>query len=513
MTVAAAQLRTMLSDPGTSGEPLMCAGLAALKADLLEVVEQRFAQETTGREARNPRAWQILGLARRDLQDSAAANAAFARAAKLAPTDGLIAHSQARTALEAGRSAVALFERARALAPSDGSVILGRAAAQLAAGEGTRALADLAKLLAANPGWIEGHQTYARVAAMIDPRIDRMASLREAVKRFPRQTALWMAMIRLTSEGSDYQAMHALVDETRKRLGGGGELDRLEAVAKTELGEALPAQALFDRLPAPSNGEISVFPIRNLIRLGRYEDALRLAEQSFGEQGDLPLWPYRALLWRLLDDDRWHWLEGDERLIAGYDIGLSAAEMTALTEVLRAIHVGKGQPLDQSVRGGTQTDGNLLAREEPEIRLLRAALLDIVARHVTQLPPPDPRHPTLPAVRGPLRVAGAWSVRLTGHGFHVDHVHYQGWLSSALYVALPEGAAGIGHAGDSEAGWLTFGECLSILPDFKAFRTIEPKVGRLVLFPSTTWHGTRPFGEGERMTVAFDITRPGRHAA
>ena len=37
---------------------------------------------------------------------------------------------------------------------------------------------------------------------------------------------------------------------------------------------------------------------------------------------------------------------------------------------------------------------------------------------------------------------------------------------------------------------------------------IEPKPGRLVLFPSTMWHGTEPFAAGERLTVAFDVARP-----
>jgi len=36
---------------------------------------------------------------------------------------------------------------------------------------------------------------------------------------------------------------------------------------------------------------------------------------------------------------------------------------------------------------------------------------------------------------------------------------------------------------------------------------VEPKPCRLALFPSWMWHGTRPFGEGERMTVAFDVAR------
>ena len=34
--------------------------------------------------------------------------------------------------------------------------------------------------------------------------------------------------------------------------------------------------------------------------------------------------------------------------------------------------------------------------------------------------------------------------------------------------------------------------------------------GRLALFPSTMWHGTVPFADGERLTIAFDVARPWR---
>ena len=41
-------------------------------------------------------------------------------------------------------------------------------------------------------------------------------------------------------------------------------------------------------------------------------------------------------------------------------------------------------------------------------------------------------------------------------------------------------------------------------------RYVEPRPGRLVLFPSWMWHGTVPFGAGERLTVAFDVAPPRR---
>jgi hypothetical protein len=72
-----------------------------------------------------------------------------------------------------------------------------------------------------------------------------------------------------------------------------------------------------------------------------------------------------------------------------------------------------------------------------------------------------------------------------------------------LYIVLPP------DLGDKEAGYLALGDpnAPSFKIDLPALRTIEPKPGRLVLFPSYMWHGTLPFGEGERMSVAFDVAR------
>lgn len=446
---------------------------------------------------------QQLGLAHRGLLDSADAHAAFARAARLAPADPLIAHSLARTALEAGAPALALFDAARQLAPGDGAVQLGRAAAQLAEGCGAAACVDLAAVLRKSPGWFEGHLTFAKLAAILARGDAPGQTLREALARNPASTELWRALIRVSLGAYDYPAAREQILEARHALGDNPELGHLDAHCLSELGEASAAQQLFDRLPLPDNGVTALPVLRNLIRLGRYDQALRLAALDFPAPGDMAVWPYRALLWRLTGDARWDWLEGDERLIRTYDISAGIGSLDDLAVCLRAVHRGSQQPLDQSVRGGTQTDGMLFARAEPEIRRLRSAVDQAVRDYVAQLPPPDPAHPSLPAIRDPLRYEGAWSVRLDGSGYHHDHVHTHGWVSSACYIVLPD------TRGDqAEAGWLTFGENRRLLPDLEAFRTVEPALGHLVLFPSTMWHGTRPFSSGERLTVAFDIARP-----
>jgi hypothetical protein len=95
-------------------------------------------------------------------------------------------------------------------------------------------------------------------------------------------------------------------------------------------------------------------------------------------------------------------------------------------------------------------------------------------------------------------------VRLQEGGYHANHVHPMGWISSALYVVLPD------DLGEDQAGFLTIGDpgAPTLQLDVAAYRTVEPRPGRLVLFPSYSWHGTRPFGTGERITVAFDVAVP-----
>jgi hypothetical protein len=123
-----------------------------------------------------------------------------------------------------------------------------------------------------------------------------------------------------------------------------------------------------------------------------------------------------------------------------------------------------------------------------------------LANHVAALPPRDAAHPLLHYRDDALRFGGSWSVRLSGGGFHIAHVHPQGVLSSACYIALPD------TAGPERPGWLELGAPpVELGLDLPPVATIEPKPARLVLFPSYLYHGTRPFPAGERLTVAFDI--------
>jgi uncharacterized protein (TIGR02466 family) len=174
----------------------------------------------------------------------------------------------------------------------------------------------------------------------------------------------------------------------------------------------------------------------------------------------------------------------------------------ALAEELRKLHATKSHPTDQTLRGGTQTFGSLFARTEPLIVRLRTQIEKAIQRYIADMPD-QPDHPFFGRKSKSFAFSGSWSVRLHEGGFHTNHIHPQGWISSAYYVALPDETA---TAPDSP-GWFKLGETnLQLGQHDKIQRLIQPQIGNLVLFPSYFWHGTVPFqSNSERLTVAFDV--------
>ena len=223
-------------------------------------------------------------------------------------------------------------------------------------------------------------------------------------------------------------------------MGGAVFFDVNEAVCLDELGRSAQAAPSFARFAETTDPFVAVRYVRHLLRTGRIREAAAAAEKWANSPSANFFWPYLAAAWRLLDDGRWEWLEGQPGLVGTYDLSSAIPSLDALADRLRGLHNFIGQPLEQSVRGGTQTDGNLFARAEPEIRALRAAIVEAVREHVAGLPAPDPRHPQLACPRAPIRFSGSWSVRLTGQGHHANHIHPAGWFSSAFYVTLPDEA-------------------------------------------------------------------------
>lgn len=450
--------------------------------------------------------WQWTALLQRALDHHEDALISFANAARLDPSDSRIAQGRAHTAMEAGLPAVELYEEAFRLNPRNGSTIIGLAAARVAAGEGERAALEFSEILEGEPMWLNGHIHLAQIMATLGRPAEATASLERALVRLPMSVQLWKTLLNIEFRRGAYDTFAPILARARAAGVSSPEFVIYEAIDLAERDPRDFPPALFDAAPPGLDYALDTWRVRHLIRIGKPEAALPILDRGLRSPQSAELWAYAATVWRMVGDPRSNWLEGDSALIGISDLGDKVGDRHKLAEMLRSIHVAQGEYLDQSVRGGTQTDGPLFCRIEPAIRQLRSAVVDAIDEFRRSLPPVDPGHPFLAHPRDRLiRFAGSWSVRLRSGGRHSNHVHPQGWISSALYVSLPERKADE----PEDSGWFTLGspdERLEI--DLPPWRKIEPIETRLVLFPSWMWHGTVPFRDGERLTVAFDVAPP-----
>lgn len=213
----------------------------------------------------------------------------------------------------------------------------------------------------------------------------------------------------------------------------------------------------------------------------------------------------QATAWRLLDDPRYHDLFDYRAFVQAQTLdtprgwGTLEAYLADLKPALERLHPFRTHPLDQSLRHGSQASH--LSTNDPVIAAFFAAVDGSIRRYIAALG--RGRDPLRKRSLGGYAVKGSWSVRLRPSGFHADHVHTEGWLSSACYIDLPRTVAG--SAG--REGWIKFGQPGAVTrPPLGAEHYVEPEPGLLALFPSYMWHGTVPFtGDQHRLTVAFDL--------
>ncbi|TFH74675.1 tetratricopeptide repeat protein [Gammaproteobacteria bacterium LSUCC0112] len=214
----------------------------------------------------------------------------------------------------------------------------------------------------------------------------------------------------------------------------------------------------------------------------------------------------QAMVWRMTGNAGFNALYDYSSMVRSYLIEPPAGWSTRddylanLAEELKAAHHYRTHPFGHSVRQGSQLP-NIFAVKTPAIQAFHQALQAPVNTHIEHLgtgPDPLRRRNT-----GAWQIQGIWSVMLRPGGFHVDHVHQEGWLSSAFYVELPD----VVTKNNAKEGWIRFGQPGSpVQPAQAAQHFVKPEPGMLVLFPSYMWHGTVPFsGQQSRLTVAMDI--------
>jgi Flp pilus assembly protein TadD len=455
--------------------------------------------------------WAALGASLVAQDRLPEAESAYRRALELAPRNTLARHNLGSLLSRMGRAAEALAELDRAAAGGLGGRALhfNRARALVELTRFDEAERQLAAALAFAPGDQATLALQSKIRFMrADPDFTR--GLREAIASHPGHMGLRLTHATMLREAGRLDEAAMAFEEAIAVLGPHpayltGLALTLQA-ADRPAAAVEPAQRAFDANPDDPGFGNALASI--LLCAALPEDAWpvirRLRERYPHSQEPIA---HEAVAARLLGRDAYGELYDYDRFVRPYDLETPTgyADMAefnaALLSVLDLRHRWDTHPLDQSLRSGTQTPGNLLTDPDPAIRAFLEALAGPIADYRSRIGQ-DPGHPLEARNVGRTEFAGCWSVRLRRGGYHVNHIHPQGWLSSAYYVHTPADASDPDH----QCGWIKFGEPRFPVPGVLPERILRPHPGRLVLFPSYMWHGTTPITTDEpRVTIAFDV--------
>jgi thioredoxin-like negative regulator of GroEL len=436
-------------------------------------------------------------------QDRAADAARARRAVSLDPRDRVSWHNLAAAEGDLGHAAEAEHAARRALelgipAPETRLVL-------------ARALQDLNRLdeaermfeqaIALRPSYPEAHRDLAQLRWMRTASSETaLRALDHALRGSPRDVALHhVRSVALEFIGDKLGALASA------KAGLTFAPDALPLLRQAshlcaDLGEGSRAVTFARRAAAaaPDLVAVQITLCEALLAAGDVAQAEIIAARvSAGDPLDQHALAFRATAWRLRGDPRYEVLYDYERLTHAEIID---APLEELAVDLNALHRYRTHPFQQSVRGGGQLPLNAAELQRPSLRILFEQFRGVVERHLARVGTGE--DPFRARNTGRFRPAGAWSVRLSSGGYHTDHVHQRGWISSAFYVSLPP----VMEPQAAHAGWLRLGRPgittkPALDPDFR----VKPEPGKLVLFPSYMWHGVEPFeSDAPRLTVAFD---------
>ena len=434
---------------------------------------------------------------------------------RLTPNDRVAWHNLAAAEGDLGNVVAAESAARRAIAlgleAPETRLVLGRALQSLRQlDDAERAFSDA---IARRPTYAEAHRDLAQLVWMRTGRVDRaLARLERALRSAPTDPGLHAVRCVVLEFAGDNEAALAAAEAGLGWSRDHKELLRLAAHLAAHVGrvEAALDYAARAARGTPNGSLEHVTWCEALLAAGRNDEAAdAVAALVVAQPDNQYAIALQATVWRLQGDARYRALAdydnlvGEQLLDAPPGWASRDAFLAELALELERLHAFESHPLQQSVRGGSQLPLQTPEMTRPLIAALFASIGAAVRAHLTRVG--SGAGPLRSRNRGNIAITGAWSVRLRAGGYHSDHVHPQGWLSSACYIALP---GGIGKGDDgNRAGWLRLGRpAIPTQPALVAEHYIRPRPGLLALFPAYMWHGVEPFDDTTpRLTVAFDV--------
>lgn len=486
-------------------------GLALTLDDLRRYAEaEAECRALLARDAVDAEAWTILGMAFAHRGLTVEAESAYRRAISLDPGNSTAHHNLGALLVKLERpEALSALETASALGAVGYETAYNVGRAALNEGDLDRAEGGFARAVELQPTNVEAQMTLARVRYM---RGDKafVRSLVTAVKSNRENVRLQHLLGRVLWRAGQLSEAEVFLRDLLTRKGPMAGVQVTLSSLLLEQGRLKEAEtlALDAAATRPKDRDAMLNVVAVLLARGAAEDAVPIIQSQLSRTPAAPPWlAYEATAARMLGAERYHQLYDYDRLVRVFDLeappGWSSMEELnrALAATLNDRHRFSQHPLDQTLRNGTQTSRSLLTDPDPAVRSILKAFEGPIEEYRRSLGS-APDHPLSRWNVGVSQFTGAWSVRLQRDGYHVNHFHPDGMLSSAYYVEIPEET----RDPQLKSGWLKFGEPRYPVPGLTPERFVQPVPGRLVLFPSYMWHGTNPiYGAETRLCVAFDV--------
>ena len=152
-----------------------------------------------------------------------------------------------------------------------------------------------------------------------------------------------------------------------------------------------------------------------------------------------------------------------------------------------------------------QSAGHLFRRPEKSFKKLSDALIKAIEKYFLRYK--DEENEFILSFPKNINLCTAWYVKYFQGGHFTSHIHDYGWISGAVYLAIPKDSGSDGQDGAIELS--SDGNEYPRLHDEFEKKVILPNVGDVIFFPSSVFHRTIPFNsKEERICIAFDV-KPG----
>ena len=159
------------------------------------------------------------------------------------------------------------------------------------------------------------------------------------------------------------------------------------------------------------------------------------------------------------------------------------------------------EPEDSEVKKGIQTFGNIFDIKSKNMKIFENIILKEIEKYRIFYKNKN----SLFINNWPEDFyLNGWMVNLESNGYQNSHIHQNSWMSGVFYINIPNDSSG-------KEGAIRFslqGFDYQKRKDKSKEKIVKPKIGDLVLFPSSLFHSVIPFNSNEnRVCLAFDVIK------